>query len=84
MFKIQLTKSALKAFQKINNPFKDIITEKINTLSVKGLNMNNIKALVGEFKGLYRLRSGDYRIVFDMDNEFITIIAIHHRKNVYK
>lgn len=35
--------------------------------------------------GLWRVRSGDYRIVFEIDDKsnVVTIWAIRHRKNIY-
>jgi mRNA-degrading endonuclease RelE of RelBE toxin-antitoxin system len=49
-----------------------------------GLEAPNIKQLTGEFKGLFRIRSGNYRIVFALNEETITIVSILHRKEVYK
>lgn len=45
--------------------------------------MTNVKALRGEFKGLYRLRVGNYRIIFDIEKNKITVISILHRKDAY-
>ncbi|VAY88293.1 hypothetical protein MNB_ARC-1_1185 [hydrothermal vent metagenome] len=46
---------------------------------------NNIKTLQGEFKGKFRLKINNYRVIFQIkDNELIiTIIAIGHRKEIY-
>ena len=43
------------------------------------------KALVGQYKGLYRYRYGDYRILYeiDVDNRLIIINRIGHRKEIY-
>jgi mRNA interferase RelE/StbE len=43
------------------------------------------KALVGQYKGLYRYRYGDYRILYeiDADNRLIIINKIGHRKEIY-
>lgn len=43
------------------------------------------KALTGEFKGLWRYRAGDYRIVCDIqdDRVIIVVVAVGHRKNIY-
>jgi mRNA interferase RelE/StbE len=42
--------------------------------------------LKGIFKGLYRFRVGDYRIVYSIDRteNKITIYKVDHRKKVYK
>lgn len=43
------------------------------------------KALVGQYKGLYRYRYGDYRILYEIDayNRLIIINKIGHRKEIY-
>ena len=83
-FKIIITDSALRDYRKINNPFKDQIKIKVDELCNFNSETKNVKMLKGEFKGLYRLRVGDYRIIFKTQNESIIIIAILHRKDVYK
>lgn len=35
-------------------------------------------------KGYWKLRVGDYRIVFDISGETVRILAIIHRKDVYQ
>jgi mRNA interferase RelE/StbE len=34
--------------------------------------------------GTYRFRVGDYRIVFDIVNEEIVVLAVGHRKEIYR
>lgn len=43
------------------------------------------KALQGQFKGLWRYRVGNYRIIAEIkDNELIILLlAVAHRKNIY-
>ena len=43
------------------------------------------KQLKGEFKGLYRYRFGDYRIVYTINKteKTLSILVIDHRKKVY-
>ena len=47
---------------------------------------SKIKALKGEFKGLYRLRLRTYRVIYDKRNERLVILVfrVSHRKGVYK
>lgn len=82
--KILFAKSAAKDYKIINEPFKSQIDDAINKLEEFGLDIPNMKPLTGEFKGYYRVRSGDYRIVFFVSEEEITIVSILHRKEVYK
>ena len=44
------------------------------------------KALTGKFKGMWRYRVGNYRIICEIiDNELLIIaVEIGHRSNVYK
>ena len=34
--------------------------------------------------GSYRFRVGDYRIIFDLDENTMVILRIGHRKNIYE
>jgi mRNA interferase RelE/StbE len=45
-----------------------------------------IKALKGEFKGLYRLRLRTYRVIYEKRNKrlVILVLRVSHRKDVYK
>jgi mRNA interferase RelE/StbE len=42
-------------------------------------------ALKGQWSGFYRLRVGDYRVIYALDHEerIITVIVIGHRSNIY-
>lgn len=43
------------------------------------------KALTGQYKGLWRYRIGNYRVICDIiDDELVTLaISIGHRKDIY-
>ncbi|MGB9870254.1 MAG: type II toxin-antitoxin system RelE family toxin [Anaerolineae bacterium] len=51
-------------------------------------NLNSIRpeALKGDLKGFYKLRVGDYRIIYEvLDQERVIIIhAIGHRRDIYR
>jgi mRNA interferase RelE/StbE len=34
--------------------------------------------------GTYRFRTGDYRIVFDLEGEEIIVLRVGHRREIYK
>jgi mRNA interferase RelE/StbE len=42
------------------------------------------KMLTGEFKGLYRIRIGDYRAIYSILESDVLMLRIAHRKDVYK
>ncbi len=41
-------------------------------------------ALTGEFAGLYKLRIGDYRVVYARTDEGFLVLRIGHRREVYR
>lgn len=44
----------------------------------------DIKALSGEWDGYFRLRVGDFRVIFQMIPEEITVLRVRHRSDVYR
>lgn len=46
--------------------------------------VSGAKPLRRELKGLFRIRTGDYRIVFRPVGETLLIVRIDHRKDVYE
>jgi len=71
------SKRAAKAISKISNPFKQNIKEAIEKLPA-----GDVKKLQG-YKNAYRLRVGDYRVLFDMDG-YIEITDVLSRGSAYK
>ena len=55
-------------------------------LKINPRNHPNIKSLKGELSGYYRYRVGDYRVIYEIndDLELVTIIFIAHRSKVYE
>ena len=78
---IEIRKSAIKDLKQISEPLKTKIHNKI--LELKNFpNLQNIKKLTN-FEPAYRLRVGDYRVLFDVENELIIIGRVLHRKESY-
>ena len=42
------------------------------------------KKLVGELKGIWSLRVGAYRIIYEVKNKEVLIASIKHRQDVYR
>lgn len=83
-YNIELSRIALKSMGKI--PKKDLVRigMKIDQLSTDPQPIDMKKIQGGE--NLYRIRSGDYRILYRIFNETVTILVVDvdHRKDVYK
>lgn len=44
----------------------------------------DIKALAGEWQGYFRLRVGDYRVIFSVLPYEIAVLRVRHRSDVYR
>lgn len=84
MYNIFLKKSAEKDLDNISEPFLTQIVQGIEELK-KGIQNVNIKKLINK-KNEFRLRIGNYRILFflEKDDKIIKISKILHRKDAYK
>lgn len=73
----------LDYFEKKNRSLFAKLAENIEKLTARPFEG---KALVGDKKGYYSLRVGDYRIIYSVShaNKTIAILDIAHRKEVYR
>ena len=80
--KISIRKKAIKDLKSIEEKMQRKIKREI--LNLKDFpNVSNVKKLV-RFEPAYRLRVGDFRILFDVEDNEIVIGRILHRKDSYK
>jgi len=82
-FQIIWSESASKAFRKLDRTVAKRIFKKVSQLGENPYHFDVTK-IVGE--PYFRLRVGDYRVVFDIQNDTlrILILKVGHRKNIYK
>jgi mRNA interferase RelE/StbE len=52
--------------------------------STLGMPGHKDTALSGEFTGLYRLRIGEYRVVYGRTEDGYLILRMGHRRDVYR
>jgi len=86
MYELHFLSSAKKEFTKLDAIAQKTIKEKLFILTTNpDILKNNIKALKGEYKGKFRLRINQYRVIFQVKDEelIIIIIRIGHRREVY-
>lgn len=74
---INYSKQAIKFLSKQDKPTRIRIIEAINQLP-----QGDVKKLQGQ--KLYRLRVGDYRVIFDKNGDILYIVKIDNRGQVYK
>lgn len=81
MYSIKWEERALKELGDFEKSISIRISKKIEGLK-DNLNSSDIKRLKGSDK--FRLRLGDYRVIFSVETNIIIIWKIGHRKNIYK
>ena len=80
MFSIEWTTKALKESEKLEKAVFIRILQKVEELKEDPFS-KDIKRLKGETS--FRLRVGDYRVIFDISGNKIFILKVGHRKNIY-
>jgi len=82
MYKIILEKKSESFFRKLEKKEQEIIVKKFNELEK---NPELGKPLTASLAGLWSLRFGDYRAIYQIkQNELvILILKLGHRKNIY-
>ena len=86
-YTIKFEKSFLKALKKLDKQTLLIITSYIdNNLKDTNNPRKKGKALTGNLKGLWRYRIMDYRLIVDIQDDVLVIVAIDfgHRNKIYK
>lgn len=79
-FKILWDEKALAELKKLDISIARRITKKVRELETGQL--HDIMRLVGSED--YRLRVGDYRVVFSIHGPSIEVTKVGHRRNIYK
>jgi len=83
-YKVLIDDKVIKDMKKIDKIWQKKILHKIKTTLSK--NPHKGKKLIGNLSDFYRLRVGDYRIIYSIDEEIVTVevVKVRHRKDVYK
>ena len=83
MYKLQIDDKVIKDLKKIDKTWQKRILSKMKaTLTADPYSG---KKLVGNLSPFWRIRVGDYRVIYAIEEEIVTVevIKIKHRKEVY-
>lgn len=85
MYKIEYSKDIEKDLLKLPKTEISRIFAKIDRLA-EDPRPSGIEPLQGKFKGLHRIRSGNYRIVYQIidDRLIVLVVRVSHRREVYR
>ena len=86
MYEIELSKKAAKFYQKADVATVRRLNAAFDRLMEEPLHHHSIKPLAGELQGSYRMRVGDIRIIYSIDEAVKTVFieVIGFRGDVYK
>ncbi len=79
--RITISPRAEKELKKITKIDQIAVARKIRSL-IENIIVNEEK--LSGYKGIFRIRVGNYRLVYRKTSQEIYIVLIHHRKDVYK
>jgi mRNA interferase RelE/StbE len=84
VYRIELTPLAVRDLKALDRPVRARIAQRINMLA-ENPRPQGIKKIEGEDE-LYRLRVGDYRILYQIKARvlLVLIIGVGHRREVYR
>ena len=83
-YKIEFSKEALNFLHTLDKSSSQRAFKKIKELTSNAENLN-LKKIKSTKYNLYRLRVGNYRVIYSIEHDRITIfiVAIGHRKDIY-
>ena len=83
-YRVEFKRSAAKALKKVPKPDRRRIRNQIDTL-MESFPDPEVTKMKGN-NPFHRIRVGDYRIVYEIDEEksVILVLKIGHRKEVYR
>jgi mRNA interferase RelE/StbE len=87
MFKIEYLPGAKKELEKIDKLWQRKIKNSLQMLTENPVLLKNkIKKPKGKYKDYFRLRVGNYRVIFRVEKKklVILVVRIAHRKEIYK
>ena len=84
-YKIELRREAVSDLESLAPSVIDRILKKLDWLK-ENFEIITPAPLKGELKGLFKLRVGDYRILYTLDkkHKLISIHLIGHRRDIYR
>lgn len=83
-YQVEFTSEAVHDLEKLTSAIQERILTKIRWLS-ENLNDLTPQALSADLSGLFKLRVGDYRIIysFETNKQCITVHKVGHRRDIY-
>jgi len=81
---IRFAKNIIKDIKKLDSKVQTRIMKKLLWFARQNDPLNFADFLTDSEIGRYRFRIGDYRVIFDFENDIIKINLVGHRRDIYK
>jgi mRNA interferase RelE/StbE len=84
-YRVEVSRSALKELAALPGDVSERLAARIGSLSCDPL-PQGAQRLRGAFEGLYRVRVGDYRVIYNVEQAtgVVAVVRVGHRHNVYR
>ncbi len=84
-YAVEFSPEAIRDLDSLGKPVAQRILRKVRWLS-ENFETLATEPLSAEFKGLFKLKVGSYRVIYDATRQrhLLTIHLIGHRKDIYK
>jgi len=83
LVKVEWTEGAIEDLAELDRVITRRVLKKITWFS-KNFEQLVPEPLTDEFKGTYKLRAGDWRVVYTVEGRTVIIQFIGHRREIYK
>jgi mRNA interferase RelE/StbE len=81
-YELSFSKRGLKDLSSLEPQVQQQVFSGLQEVCLQGI--GDIKAMKGEYKGLLRIRIGDFRAVVQINEGTIFVVEISHRKDAYR
>lgn len=84
-FEIRVLADAADELRRLDARAADQVAARLHWLAEHAVHVRH-RSLTGSLQGLYRLRSGDYRVIYQVltAERAIVVHAVGHRRDVYR
>lgn len=86
MYRVNFTSEAAKNLASLDKPTAQRILKKLRWLA-SNFDAISPESLKSQWAGMFKLRAGDYRVLYTFSktpNRIITVHLIKHRREIYK
>ena len=83
-YDVEFSREALTSLSRLDKVVAQRVLDRIKWLSFHTKDVNH-KALTGHLRGAFKLRVGDYRVIYEVKHKanILTVRVIAHRSEVY-